>query len=344
MVLDNKVENLDVNIIPESAGEGIGDGVRTFGQGLGHFFACLGDRIKYGTIPYEKTEKLITEASSRIIQVAKNYNEKLSNPNSLFGSINYQEEKNLRNFIKYTVEEMLNREKKGEPLPEKLEDTDNLLAIEKASSETSDEDLLKMWAKIFVEESTNKNSINKRAINLLKILDKDTIEFLQNDIFKFCDDSLGWFFNDKNVNARMKAIDLGIIENYSIQSIPVQTFKKILNIPCIYLKIDNNVIIGHPGYSFITDYHLTDIGFKIKTISNIKFDKRNIEHTIQYIKENSCFRLYERNFEYTRKNRSNDDFIIMAKDSIIYSQDKYENILDYLKKSSSYISYKNNID
>ena len=356
MVFDNKVENqnIKVNVFPESAGKGVGKGIEAAGKGVeavSKGFAnvpwSLGEWMRTRSLQknISKTIDLLNNKTFTKLIITCDKIEVEDEPKTLVGTIQLQEEKNLKLLVKNIVEEIAYREINNEQIPSKLEDTDNLLAIEKAASETSDEDLQKMWAKLFIEEAINKNSINKRVINLLKLLDKESIEILQNEIFQFCDDEEGWFFDNNNISARTLAIDLGILEDYNIQSIPINNKNKNFNnIPYVCFTIGKNMIIGHPGYAFVEKYHLTDIGLKIKKISKIKYDDKNIQNTINCIKKGNCFRLFNEKFKCLPNIKIKDSFVIIEGNNInskvIYPENKYENMLDYVKQASDYISYK----
>ena len=117
----------------EALGNGTGNGIQSFGQGLGYLASCIGDRIKYG----KSLQLLMQQNGSTILEIAKSMSTQPAKPETLMGAIKYQEEKNLRHFIKNVVEEILDREGHNEPLPKDFHDTDSMLAIEKAAAETN---------------------------------------------------------------------------------------------------------------------------------------------------------------------------------------------------------------
>ena len=152
----------------EALGNGTGNGIQSFGQGLGYLASCIGDRIKYG----KSLQLLMQQNGSTILEVAKSMSTQPVKPETLTGAVKYQEEENLRRFIKNVVKEILDREDHNESLPKDFHNTDSMLAIEKAAAETNDNDLSKMWARLFVEEATQPDSISKASIDILKKMDK----------------------------------------------------------------------------------------------------------------------------------------------------------------------------
>lgn len=110
---------------------------------------------------------------------------------------------------KAVVENLAEKENNGEEIPNKVEDTDTLFAIQNAASEISDEEFIKFWAHIYTEEACKPNTISKRTIELCKSLDKNTAKILQDNIIPYCDETFLW--NNNDVPSITKALELNFI-------------------------------------------------------------------------------------------------------------------------------------
>ncbi|MBR3676383.1 MAG: DUF2806 domain-containing protein [Alphaproteobacteria bacterium] len=325
----------------ESFGNGTGSGIQSLGQGLGYLAACIGDRIKYGKSFQQypiSTQLLMQKNGSTILEIAQSIPEQLSKPEMLIDAVKYQEEKNLRNFIKNVVEETLNRESCHEALPKDFHDTDISLAIEKAAAETSDDDLSKMWAKIFVEEATQADSINKASIDILKKIDKETAIILQEQIFPYCTDD-GWFLGmeDEFIPAKMIASDYEMLYDYGIQANPMSNATQYNKNLCV-LSIGNYAIYGHLGYSFYTKDHLTEPALKIKNTLKIFPQERHLSQIGSLINNPKFWRVAE-HYRITKQPNKNDYAIIIDKEqgNILYPLNLYSNFNDYFAKINSNI-------
>lgn len=367
-MVDIKIEKQ----IPDSAGEGIGKGtealgagvgkgigqglpsigvgvektgcgIQSFGQGAGYLLACIGDRIKYGDAFQRfpiSTQLLLKNNGSTLLEIAKSTSD-LVRPETLSDTLKHQEEQNLRKFVRNIVEETLYREDKKIPLPNDFHDTDNLLAIEKAAAEKSDDTLSQMWAKIFVEEATRPDSVSIASIEILKKIDKETATILQEQIFPYCTDD-GWFMMTDNASIpnRMIAMDYGVLYDYGIEKKLISKslhFEKQL---CV-LDIGEFSIYGHFGYRFYAQYHLTKPALKIK-------NTLKIFPTIEHISKigdliNNC-RFWHLSDEYTqvKKTEKSDYAIIIdkGKETVLYPSNTYSCVDEYFSKINSNVEEK----
>lgn len=160
------------------------------------------------------------------------------------------------------------KEKNGEKIPDKIEDTDPLFSIQEAASETLDKDFISFWSKLYTEEACKPGTINKKAINLCKDLNKDIVKILEDIIFPYCDDQ-GFFLGDRDKSIRniLEAQEYGFIKDCEI-IIPPST-KENINIH----SISNYLIWVFPGYNYGLGEHpkmLTVSALSIRKCLNLK--------------------------------------------------------------------------
>lgn len=160
------------------------------------------------------------------------------------------------------------KEQNGEKIPDKIEDTDTLFSIQEAASETLDKDFISFWAKLYTEEACKPGTINKKAINLCKDLNKDIVKILEDIIFPYCDDQ-GFFLGDRDKSIRniLEAQEYGFIKDCEI-IIPPST-KENINIH----SISNYLIWVFPGYNYGLGEHpkmLTVSALSIRKCLNLK--------------------------------------------------------------------------
>lgn len=137
------------------------------------------------------------------------------------------------------------KEQNGEKIPDKIEDTDPLFSIQEAASETLDKDFISFWSKLYTEEACKPRTVNKKAINLCKDLNKDIVKILENAIFPYCD-NCGFYLGDKDksLEALLIAQEYGFIKDCQIKKIPlIQKFF------CEY-TISKYSIYVFPGYCY----------------------------------------------------------------------------------------------
>lgn len=230
---------------------------------------------------------------------------------------------NLQNLAIDVIRELKNREDSNAEIPEKFEDTDNLLLIQENASTTSNEEFLKLWAKIYTEEACKPGFVTRKTIKLLESLDISTVKILENDIFPFCDDSGFYWGNEKRLNSVLIAQDFGILDSkdllrYSLTiNVPA---KEIINNELCYYVYPNF------GYAPRDEYILTKSGLEIKNILKIFPSQNNINEVIKTMEKSSeawkIIDIYDKTkLKNTITNRQK--FIICDKNNnIIYPTDQ----------------------
>ena len=223
----------------------------------------------------------------------------------------------------YVLENLADKEQNNEELPPKIEDTDNLFAIQTAVSETTDEDFIKFWARLYTEEACKPNTVSKKTVNLCKDLNKDVVKALEEDIFPYCDEC-GFYFGDTNgkIDSINKAVEYGFLRN-SEQKIKLHYIDVFLDI-----KIGQYYLYVLPGYDYQSEY-----GGKILTTSALEIRKclklqknidlniaiPSIERAEKVWKIDECFQtLMHYTTAYSHK------FFIMERNKIIYP-DEFKN-------------------
>lgn len=344
--MENSYMSLIEIKIPDSAGNSIGKGIEACGKGIekflsgsGYLMRCIGQKIKGEIQKYPKTTNLFSRSDSKFLSAAKKVRGENVEPNTFTDGIQYQKDNNLKQFIKEVVDEVVFREEQEKELPPAFKDTDNLLAIEEAAAETNDEQLSKMWARIFVEEATHPNSISKASVEILRKLDKETAEILQNKIFPYCADD-GWFLGSSNefIEAMMIASDLGILRDYHIQKSPTSIAKKYNKNLCV-LDLGDYRIFGHLGYDFYAPYYLTAAALKIKNVLNIYSNVLNIHMVFDCINQQSCWRLSD---QYKLAQRNSVYCIITRNNSeqVLFPANMFMNIDDFLRYADANVQLK----
>ena len=341
------MENSLIEIkIPDSAGNSIGKGIEACGKGIekflsgsGYLMRCIGQKIKGEIQKYPKTTNLFSRSDSKFLSAAKKVRGENVEPNTFTDGIQYQKDDNLKQFIKEVVDEVVSREEQEKELPPAFKDTDNLLAIEEAAAETNDEQLSKMWARIFVEEATHPNSISKASVEILRKLDKETAEILQNKIFPYCTDD-GWFLgvSDEFIKSVMIAIDFGILQNYNIQKPSASIAKKYNKNLCV-LDLGNYRIFGHIGYNFYVTYHLTAAALKIKNVLKMYPTDLNIHSIFNYVNIPNCWRL-SNEYQSTQKAIVYAIITYRNNEEVLFPDRKFSSLDDFLRYADANVQLK----
>lgn len=202
----------------------------------------------------------------------------------------YTEEIHLRKaesqmkLLKFVTQNFAEKEQKEEELPNKIEDTDNLFAIQNAASETTEEEFIRFWAELYTQESCHPGSVSKKTTELCKVLDKKVMDLLSEKIFPFCDNSYGfyWGINSHSPDDVSMAEDYGFLIRPEIEvnaSIPEHPY-------C--LDYGNYKIYVHSGYSIKAggpSFRLTSAGQEVKKCLRINTNEEQIKCVLEDIKK-----------------------------------------------------------
>lgn len=315
----------------KATGRGLGKGLEATGNGIGSLLNLLGEGGKSLLSFPEKIINLFTkENKTNYAPVFQNGLAQLPTATTFKQAQDNKIETNLRNFIKNVVKEAVQREIENKKLPEKLEDTDNLFQIQKNASETSDSDFHKLWARIYLEEATNPNTISKTAIDICKNLNKESAKALEEDIFPYCTDD-GWFVADLDelIPSRIIAQDNDILADYSICLIP-----KLCNFVATTFS-DKYILVCHPGLCFQTPKKLTKAGLEIKRALGIQTELSHLEKINSFLLHNKLTWRYKTDV-YPTLIDENDFYIIVEKtpeEKVLYPKNCYKTSKEFFEET-----------
>lgn len=240
----------------------------------------------------------------------------------------------------FVLENLVDKEQKGEDLPPNIEDTDNLFSIQNAASETTDEDFIKFWAKLYTEEACKPNTVSKKTVNLCKDLNKDVVKALEDEIFPFCDE-YGFYFGDctKKIESINKAIEYGFLR--------ISEQKVMLNYINVFLdiKIGQYYIYILPGYHYMPEYNgkvLTNSALEVKRCLKLQKDINLDSITPSLERASKRWGIEDRFQAFIHyKNVCPYKFFIMEKDKIVYPNElKNKNISEVCDEILNDIEYK----
>ncbi len=239
----------------------------------------------------------------------------------------------------YVLEDLADKERKGEELPPKIEDTDTLFSIQNAASETTDEEFIKFWARLYTEEACKPNTVSKKTVNLCKDLNRNIINLLEREIFPFCDEH-GFYFGDydEHIEAVSMAEDYGFLRTceQAIISDYIDCFS--------HHRIGKFCIQLFPGYAYGLPFNhkmLTQSSLEI--FRCLKFETSvNVWGCIQQLEEISkTFQIakpYKNLIKY--KIPISHKFFVTLGDKIVYPEDMKEKKLnDVIKETFDNIEY-----
>ena len=149
-------------------------------ENLGRALVTTASAIKDITSSFSKVVNLLTDGSCTLLApIAAHLKGKSYEIECKYytfqDQITIRKELSQARMAQYVLENLIAKEQKNEKLPHQINDTDNLFAIQNAASETTDEDFIKFWARLYTEEACNPNVISKKTINLCKNLDKNIV-------------------------------------------------------------------------------------------------------------------------------------------------------------------------
>lgn len=172
---------------------------------------------------------------------------------------------NLQKLFVNVLSILNEKELHEEVIPDQFEDTDNLLLIQDNASTTSNEEFLKLWAKLYTEEACKPGTVSRKTIKLLETLDINIVKILEKEIFPYCDEN-GYYWGTKDeITNILILLDYGLIENSSILS-SSKTINTITNI-----KLNKNYMLYiYPNYAYGASYD--DVMYRL-TVSGVEIFK-----------------------------------------------------------------------
>ena len=249
---------------------------------------------------------------------------------------------NATTHMSYVAQEFNEKVKNNEKIPDKIEKSDNLYAIQDKASEVSNEEFLKLWAKLYTEEACNPGTVSKKTINILSSIDANMINILENLIFPYCDSNgFYWMCDNCDITHVILAQDYGFIDNKSI----VKYFKNPETANRIMLN-PTNILYVYPGFGYCPKdkYVLTKSGLEIKNIlkifpkqKHIKTMIKAIEESAQYWRTSSAY-----NIKIKKTPNSKQKFIICNKNNKVkYPKDsKFKTLKEFEKNAQENIEVK----
>ena len=203
---------------------------------------------------------------------------------SIYMKLAMTKEANMRKLIAFAADEFDKKIANGEDIPDYITESDEILLIEENASLTSNEEFLKLWAKLYTEEACKPGTVSRRTIKLVESLDASIIKIFEENILPYCD-YLGFYWGNKdNLKNILILTDYGLLVKsdrliYHSQRLNYAQFVQLnsnYNL-CIYPNYYYN---AHYKYS---NYKLTTSGIEIY---NILKDYINIPQDMHLIFEN----------------------------------------------------------
>ena len=268
-----------------------------------------------------------------------------ANSQFIVANIMYKKEVNAIKHLQYVAEEFNKKVENNEQIPEQIEASDNLLLIQDNASTTSDEEFLKLWAKLYTEEACKSGTVSRRTIKLVEYLDSNIIKVFENNILPYCDTD-GFYWGNKN---NMK--DILIIVDYDLL---VKSDGIILNPNRLNyaqsVKLNNNYnLFVYPNYYYhayykYSNYRLTTSGLEIYKVlkDNIKSPK-DIHLIFENVKEASenwqIATLYKNKIHLKHIPNNGEKFIICDNDNnVVYPETSpFKTLQNFLDTASQNI-------
>lgn len=336
------VQDLNLNVkIPESAGTGLGKGLHEIGKGLGKTFA----------IPAYLSEALIKGSSTLMapILAKQEMKAKTIKNTTISEAIISREEKNLIILAKKVIEKLASRPE--QEIPKMIVDTDNTIKIQKLASETSNEDFLDFWARLYSEEICAPNSISTKTLNLCSNFNKKITTTFEK-ILPFCDNTNGILFNgmlkngvfqpdDKiiSINDLETLKDYGLVKNTPKLKLISNSMKNYI----IILPFSDYYIFFAPGSMFSFNTCLSTSGLEIKKVLKLKPTLEQVKYIYNKIIKSSNGSADAEFFSCNQKIDRKDCLRIIENkhNKIIYPEDnKEETIAEYTDRLLKNITLK----
>lgn len=171
------------------------------------------------------------------------------NNQSIYARLAITKEINMRKLSTYVAEELENKVNNGEYIPEQLVDTDKLLLIQDNASTTSNEEFLKLWAKLYTQEACKPGTISRKTIKILDTLDSEIVRILEKDIFPYCDSNGFYWGKTNDISNLVLALDYNLIQDGAISLNP-GNFNTSLAV-----RLDSQYILYcYPNYGYHAKY------------------------------------------------------------------------------------------
>ena len=250
---------------------------------------------------------------------------------SIYLKLAMTKEANMRKHLAYVAKELDEKVKNNENIPESLIETDKLLLIQDNVATTSEDDVLKLWAKLYTEEACKPGTISRKAIKLIETLDARVASILDNEIFPYCD-QVGFYWGDSdNFNSIITAIDYGFLETSNLGRKGLY-----VDYPGLISFSNYNVFV-HPGFDYaskIPGYRLTKPAIEIKQcLTKTKIDiletisKTINDCTFSWLINNEL----KNNMKFKKPVKNDEKFVICNNEDIVVfpKNKKYKTIEDY---------------
>ena len=237
----------------------------------------------------------------------------------------------LQNLALDVMQELKNREDEGKPIPDKFEDTDNLLLIQDKASTTSEREISEMWAKLYTEEMCNNGSVSRKAIILVESLNANIAKIIEEEIFPYCDNSGVYWGAENKYETIMLAVDYGFLQNINFQKKSMGT--RNLNAEII----SDYMLYVFPGFNYYPNpsYKLTAPALEIRHSLNKKSSKDILDEISQRIlKSTEAWRFNDDALPKARLKKNipaDEKFVICDKNNnVVYPNNKpYKTIHEY---------------
>ncbi len=246
----------------------------------GQAIKCLAEGFSSLLKLPEKTLSIVEKAGNTLFCVPAAF---LHGKANIIEARCFMEAQNLRRensqikLAKNVIENLAEKEEVGEEIPNKINDTDNLFAIQNAAAETNDDDFIKFWAKLYTEEACKPNTISKKTVDLCRILDKNVAKILETEVFPYCSE-IGFIANiPPEANNLLLLKDYGLVDNVASNvAISPVNFEK--GYPPLGRDTFGEYWLWvHPGYSYRLPYRLTSAGKEIRKALRIYPKEKNLQ-------------------------------------------------------------------
>lgn len=238
-------------------------------------FKSVGTMLKNSTNVIGKPIEALINGKTNEIELANQF---------ITARLMYVKETNATMHMAYVAEELNKKVENGEKIPEEIKKSDSLNLIQENASTTSEEEFLRLWAKMYAEESCKPGSISRKTIKTLESLDSNIVKLLEKDIFPYCDEEGFFWGDDTKLQSLVQAQDYGIVDIKQIVRIGLD-FKTMLNVKLN----DTKFLYIHPAFSYAPygRYLLTTSGIEMKKILKIYPNEEQLKEIYKTIEKSA---------------------------------------------------------